>query len=226
LPAMISNEERKKAKAVNFGFLYGMGWGTFIETAWIKYGLRVTEQEARAFRKSFFDQFPELPLWHERQKALARKYKRVQSPMGRIRHLPDIDSPDSAVSSQAERQAINSPVQAVASDMTLLSMVRLQRRFRKMGLDCHALGTIHDAINLECRTELLPIALPIIKDTMERLPLRKMFGLHLNVPIKADVSVGKYWGNARKLNDEEVRNYTYGGIGGEDEYGSKHHKAG
>lgn len=222
-PASISNEERKKAKAVNFGFLYGMGWETFIDTAWIKYGLRVGEEEAKAFRKAFFDQFPQLLVWHERQRRLARKFKRVQSPMGRIRHLPDIDSPDRGVKAQAERQAINSPVQAMASDMTLLSLVRLQRKFKNLGLDCHALGTVHDAINLECRTEELPVALPLIKDTMERLPLRKMFDIVMDVPIKADVSVGKYWGNARKLTDEEVRHYTYGGVGGEDEYGSKHH---
>lgn len=203
----VTKEERKKAKAVNFGFLYGMGWNKFIQTAWENYGVRVSESESQAFRQSFFDQFPDLLAWHARQRRLAKKYKRVQSPMGRIRHLPDIDSPDRAVRAEAERQAINSPVQAMASDMTLFSMVRLQNQFRDSGIDCHSIGTVHDAINFECRTEQLSIALPLIKDTMETLPLKKYFGVELDVPIKADLKVGKYWGDSVELLEEQVYNF-------------------
>lgn len=203
----VTKEERKKAKAVNFGFLYGMGWAKFIQTAWANYGVRVTEFESQAFRKSFFDEFPALPMWHQRQRTLARKYKRVQSPMGRIRHLPDIDSRDKSVRAEAERQAINSPVQAMASDMNLLSMVRLQKTFQDQDLDCHSIGTVHDAINFECRTDLLPIVLPMIKDTMETLPLKKLFGVDLDVPIQADLKVGKYWGDAVELLPDQIYNF-------------------
>lgn len=205
--SVITKEERKKAKAVNFGFLYGMGWMKFIQTAWENYGVRVTEIESQAFRKSFFDQFPDLLSWHARQRKLAKKYKRVQSPMGRIRHLPDIDSPDKAVRAEAERQAINSPVQAMASDMTLMSMVSLQKQFRDSALDCRSIGTVHDAINFECKTELLPIVLPLIKDTMETLPLRQLFGVELDVPIKADLKAGKYWGDSVELLDDQIYNF-------------------
>lgn len=207
--SQVTKEERKKAKAVNFGFLYGMGWMKFIETAWANYGVRVSEHESQAFRKSFFDEFPGLPIWHNRQRTLAKKYKRVQSPMGRIRHLPDIDSPVKSIKAEAERQAINSPVQAMASDMNLLSMVRLQRKFREEGIDCHSIGTVHDAINFECRTELLPSVLPMIKDEMENLPLTRMFGVHLDVPVVADLKVGKYWGDAVELNEDQVYNFDH-----------------
>src|SRR3546814_19906538 len=73
---LVTKEERKKAKSVNFGFLYGMQWKKYVQTAWENYGLRVTEAEAQAFRHAFFQQFPELLNWHRRQRALVAKYGR------------------------------------------------------------------------------------------------------------------------------------------------------
>jgi DNA polymerase-1 len=200
----VTKEERKRAKAVNFGFLYGMGWAKFILTAWSNYQVRVTEEEARAFRKTFFDQFDRLPAWHARQRRLAHKYGRVTTPMGRIRHLPDITSPDPGVQAEAERQAINSPVQAMASDMAALSMVHINRKFREMGLTGHPVGLVHDAVNFEIPNDELATALPVIKDTMENLPLERLFGINLDVPIIADIKVGTHWGGARELTVDEV----------------------
>lgn len=197
--SQITKEERKRAKAVNFGFLYGMGWFKFIQTAWLNYGLRVTEEESRAFRKTFFDGFPDLPRWHAKQRRLAHTYKRVETPMGRVRHLPDIDSPDKEVQAEQERQAINSPVQGFASDMALLSMAHLSEEFRELGLDAHAIGTVHDAVNFEVREDLVPIVMPMIKNTMENLPLAELFGVELSVPIIADLKVGKHWGGATEV---------------------------
>lgn len=200
----VTKEERKKAKAVNFGFLYGMGWAKFVNTAWENYGVRVTEEEARAFRKAFFDQFPKLTQWHGRQRRLAAKYGRVESPIGRVRHLPDIASRNEGVRAEAERQAINSPVQSFASDMALLSMVLVSREFKRRGMRAHPIGTVHDAVNFEVPDEELSVALPLIKDTMEHLPLRRMFGVSLDVPIVADLKVGTRWGGAREISPEEV----------------------
>lgn len=195
----VTSEERKKAKAVNFGFLYGMGWRKFIETAWNNYGVTVTEAEAQAFRRAFFEQFPQLIRWHARQRRLAHRYKRVESPLGRVRHLPDIDSPDEGVVAEAERQAINSPVQAMASDLCLLSMVLLDREFRRLGLKAAPIGTVHDAINFEIPDEELEVVLPIIRETMENPPLEKLFGVSLTVPIIADIKVGTRWGTGKEL---------------------------
>ena len=195
----VTSEERKKAKAVNFGFLYGMGWRKFVSTAWENYGVEVTEAEAQQFRTAFFTQFSDLRAWHSRQRRLAHRYKRVESPIGRVRHLPDIDSPDEGVRAEAERQSINSPVQAMASDLTLISLVLLDRKFRKMGLRATPLGTVHDAINFEIPNDELEIALPVIKRTMERPPLEKLFGVSLTVPIVADVAVGKRWGHKEEI---------------------------
>lgn len=197
----VTAEERKRAKAVNFGFLYGMGWRKFIMTAWSNYGLKVTEEESRAFRTSFFDQFPRLVPWHAKQRRLAHKYGRVETPMGRVRHLPDIYSPDEGVRAEAERQAINSPVQGFASDMALLSLVHTSRAFRTAGIDGWPIGTVHDAVNFEISVQDAPRALPIIKETMENLPLERLFGVVVDVPIIADLKVGTHWGGATELSD-------------------------
>jgi DNA polymerase-1 len=199
---LVTPDERKKAKAVNFGFLYGMGWRKFIQTAWENYGIRVTEQEAQAFRKAFFDQFPMLLPWHSQQRRLAHTNGRVETPMGRVRHLPDIYSPDQGVQAEAERQAINSPVQAFASDMCALSLVLLARRFRHEGIRAYPIGTVHDAVNWEVHEDDLEYALPLIKHVMENLPLEELFGCSISVPIVADCKVGTRWGQAKEVPGE------------------------
>lgn len=198
----VTGEERKKAKAVNFGFLYGMGWAKFIQTAWENYGVRVTEEESRAFRIAFFAEFPLLEAWHRRQRKLAHTYGRVETPMGRIRHLPDIYSPDRGVASEAERQAINSPVQGFASDMCALSLVLLAREFRSLGIRAYPIGSVHDAVNWEIHADDLERALPLIKYRMENLPLEDMFNLTVDVPIVADCKIGTRWGQAKEVPEE------------------------
>jgi DNA polymerase-1 len=192
----VTKEERKKAKAVNFGFLYGMGPAKFVETAWDNYGVKVTLEEAQAARAAFFQQFPMLLKWHATQRRLAHRNNRVQSPLGRIRHLPDIVSHETGVVREAERQAINSPVQAMASDLCLLSLVLLDRRFRKLQLRSAPIGTVHDAINFEAPVEELPVILPLIKKTMENPPLEQLFGCSISIPLVSDIGVGRAWGKS------------------------------
>lgn len=202
----VTKEIRKRVgKPVNFGFLYGMGAPKFIETAFNNYGAVFTLDEARAYRTAYFNLFPDLPRWHERQRRLVRNHGRVQSPLGRVRHLPDIFSPEKGVQAEAERQAINSPVQGFASDMALLSMCLINEEFRVQGIQANCLGLVHDAVNFEIRNDHLARALPIIKDTMEDPgPLRRKFGTVLTMPIIADLKIGQYWGDAHEVEDASV----------------------
>lgn len=188
----ITKEERKKAKAVNFGFLYGMGAQKFVDYARDNYDLKVTLEEAEAAREDFFRAYPALKGWHERQRRLVRSYKRVQSPIGRVRHLPDVDSPDKKVRGEAERQAINSPVQSMASDMMLLSMVILNELLPQD--EAKMVGTVHDSLLFEIREDVVDRWVAKIKEVMENLPLYKKFGASLTCPIKVDISVGQHWG--------------------------------
>jgi uracil-DNA glycosylase family 4 len=198
-PDLVTKEERKKAKPVNFGFLYGMSASTFITTAWNNYGVEVTEEEAVAFRKAFFTAYPKLLDWHKKQRRLGHKYGRVESPLGRIRHLPDIHSADREVRGNAERQAINSPVQSFASDMAIIALITLTREFRKRGLRSRSVGTVHDAINFEVPIEELPIVAPLIKQHMENPPVLEWFGVHLDIPIVGDVALSRMWGDKEEI---------------------------
>lgn len=207
----VTKDERKKAKPVNFGFLYGMGWMKFIVTAFNNYGVKFTEAEARAYRKAYFDLYPDLLAWHERQRRLVRNNGRVQSPIGRIRHLPDINSPEQGVRAEAERQAINSPVQGLASDMALAGMNLFVERLTERDLNgkVAVLGLVHDAINIEADDDVAGEAMVLLKESMQDMDnMRQKFGLEMTVPIIADVKVGRHWGDSVELSEDQIYNFT------------------
>jgi uracil-DNA glycosylase family 4 len=191
LPKDVTKEERKLAKAVNFGFLYGMFPKKFQAYAFENYGVVVSLPEAELARQKYFSMFRDLEAWHDRQKRVAHNYHRVVSPLGRIRHLPDILSSDNGVRMEAERQAINSPVQATASDLMLFSMVQLQPQLDPR--QAFLVGTLHDAIFLQVREEAVEDLVPVVKDVMENLPLKKTFGLDLDIPIISEVEYDQHW---------------------------------
>lgn len=202
VPAKVRKEV---GKPVNFGFLYGMGPTKFISTAFSNYGAHFTMEQAKAARNTYFELYPGLLPWHGRQRRLVNHFGRVQSPLGRVRHLPDIYSPDEKVRAEAERQAINSPVQGFASDLAVISMIVINQRFRELNIAAHCLGLVHDAINYEIRDDHLGLALPIIKDTMEDMSIvRKQFGVHVDIPIISDVAVGQHWGDKKELKPDQV----------------------
>lgn len=192
LASEVTSEERKKAKAVNFGFLYGMYPRKFQAYAFENYDLVVSQSEAEVVRKRYFEMFGDLEAWHDRQRRMAHLHHSVTSPIGRVRHLPDILSSDNGVRMEAERQAINSPVQSMASDLMLFSMVQLAPLLHPN--EAVMVGTLHDAIFFEVREDKLGKYLPIIKETMENLPIKKTFGCELRVPVVADVEWGYHWG--------------------------------
>ena len=190
-PKEVTKEERKRAKAVNFGFLYGMYPRKFQNYAFENYEIEVSIAEAELARSKYFSMFSDLEAWHDRQRRVAHNYHRVVSPLGRVRHLPDILSSDNGVRMEAERQAINSPVQATASDLMLFSMVQLHPRLDPR--DAFLVGTLHDAIFLQVREDAVDEVAPIVKETMENLPLKKTFGVEIDIPIIAEVEWDQHW---------------------------------
>jgi DNA polymerase-1 len=188
----IGKEERKRAKAVNFGFLYGMYPKKFQKYAKVNYGLEYSLSEAEIARERFFTLYPDLVKWHHRQKQIVAHRGEVTSPLGRVRHLPNINSNDNGVRMEAERQAINSPVQSCASDLTLFAMVVLHREVLNPR-EIRMVMTVHDSIRFEVREEMVGEYAPAIKEVMENLPLRRTFGTNLTVPVVADVDWGTHW---------------------------------
>jgi DNA polymerase-1 len=192
-------EYRKKAKGVNFGFLYGMGEDHFVEYAETNYDWTPTAAEAKMARDTFFSSYQGLRPWHDRQRRLARRYGSVSSKIGRVRHLPDVYSSDRAVVAEAERQAINSPVQSLASDFMLVSMVLLNDKLPAR--QAYIVGTVHDALLFLVREDQAETVGRIIKHTMEAemvKAVKRWFDFEVTVPIEAEVSIGPAWGIKEK----------------------------
>mgnify|MGYP001312314899 CR=1 FL=1 len=135
---------RNDAKPANFGLLYGMGVEGFQAYAWANYGIRLSYDEAEAMRNAFFELYPGLVAYHERQREIVRFSEMVRSPLGRIRHLPMIRSWDRAIRSRAERQAINSPIQSCLSDMMLWAIALIDDAYPNGEIE--VVGMIHDAL--------------------------------------------------------------------------------
>ena len=201
----LSYEERKRAKAVNFGFVYGMGWRKFKDYARDSYDVHLTDKEAEEYRKRFFDTYHELPQWHMKQRKIVKYAGQVRNPIGRIRRLPDIFSKDKSKVAEAERQSINSPVQGFGSDLCLLSMVEAHHHFPRDKARC--IGTVHDAILWEVRDDFVEEFCIKLKQIMESpTKLKEVFKFESNVPIITDVEIGN-WGRGKEL-EEWLKEYN------------------
>jgi len=188
LPKEEQSLARFKAKAVNFGFLYGMGWRKFIIYAKTQYGVEFTEQEARRIRSGFFSKYCSLPLWHDATRDFAMDYGYVRSYSGRIRHLPMVHSEDTGIQAEAVRQAINSPVQNFGSDLGVMSIARLVAEVNPEYMQ--VMGFVHDAIYAYVPEDCLEWGAKTLKHYMETNPLEEWFGRKMKVPIVADVGFG------------------------------------
>jgi DNA polymerase I-like protein with 3'-5' exonuclease and polymerase domains len=187
---------RQQAKAANFGFLFGMGAEKFVTYAADSYDVDFTDDEAERFRKGFFDTWVGMDTWHNRQRKLAREYGCVKSPLGRIRHLPDIYSKTEFYRSRAERQAINSPVQGMASDMMLIAASKIRKHFPLI----RPVALVHDCILCEVPEARAHEFALNIKTTMENVGQDlKRLGCNFSVPLVADVAIGKSWGDCEEL---------------------------
>lgn len=188
---------RQKAKAVNFGFLYGMGWRKFIGYAKTDYGVEFTEREAKRIRDGFFKKYPGLANWHERTKKFVRAHKHVRSMSGLVRHLPMIDSPDEGTQASAERMAINSPVQEFASSIGVAALGRMEKEVNPYYLKM--IGFIHDALVAYVRMQHVAWGMRTIKYYLENTPLEEWFGTKMNIPILAEPSFGLNMGEMIEL---------------------------
>lgn len=194
-------EERKKAKAINFGFIYGMGWKLFMEYAATKFGLIVSESESKKIRKRFFEIYSGLVKWHERQRRLVHVMKGVRTLTGRLRHLPQVDSPDRGLMSEAERNAINAPIQGFGAEIVLMATIEVNKFFNNNLVKIQ--GTIHDAMVGLIREDVVLECAARIKAIMESPKIMSDFGIELPLPLVADVTIGN-WGNGKEYAAEDL----------------------
>ena len=186
-----TKEERGKAKAVNFGFLYGMGAKKFVDYAFNSYGVVFTLAEAERFRELFFAKYSRLLPWHDEQRALANAMGGVSNLFGRFRKTPGIYSQNWRDRGSAERVAINTPVQGTGSDILLSAAIQVHKELSPYGLKI--VGTVHDSILGEFPEDHKDWFVEQIRRIMIHPALMDEFGVKLRVNLDCDVGVGK-WG--------------------------------
>lgn len=191
-PHQVTKDQRQAAKAVNFGFLYGMGAKGFVDYAFDEYEVIFTIEEAAKIRRIFFETWPRLAEWHEEQRRTAHTQGYVRSPIGRRRRLPDLSSKLGGKVAAAERQAINAPVQSFASDLMLLSLITLDRAPSPHRRTC---GTVHDSGLHYVRKGHVKEEIHAIGNAMLYPPAERLFGARLTVPLAVEFQIGTSWGD-------------------------------
>ncbi len=186
-PEAIDFEMRRRAKVINFGILYGMGVNA------LRTQLGTTTAEAHQFLENYFFTFKMLSEYLESTRGFARKHGYTETLFGRRRQFPEMKSSLPYVRAQAERMAINAPIQGTQADIIKLAMVRVDEMLEKGGKseDAHLLLQVHDELVYEVRTTHVTELSARIKGIMESVLSNKE--TH-GVPIVAVIKSGPNWG--------------------------------
>lgn len=174
----VTSSMRRVAKSVNFGIIYG------ISAYGLSQNIGTTPKEAGAFINKYLEIYPSVKAYGDEQIELARKNGYVSTIMGRVRHIPDINSSNHTVRGFAERTAKNMPLQGSASDIIKIAMVNVSKRFKEQNLKSKLIIQIHDELVVDCHHDESDIVKNILKQEMEGV-------ISLQVPLIANVSEGK-----------------------------------
>ena len=206
-PEDVTSLERKRAKAGNFGLLYGMSPGGFQSYAATAYDVSLTLAEAQAVHSAFFEMWDGMRQWHECAKRRAYERGYVTSPIGRTQWLSDLYSKSSFKSSHAERNALNSPVQGFGSDLMQMAAASIMGTLPGYPLPkvegAHVVATVHDEICIEVPEDRWQEILIECKRRMEDVnTFLRPLDCQMDVPIVAGPSAGTRWG-VHDLHDED-----------------------
>ena len=174
----VTPDQRRKAKEVNFGIMYGMG----------AYGLAnrldISPEEANEFIKSYFVNYPQVQQYMVDIVHKARENGYVTTLYDRRRYVPEIKSDNRRVRDFAERTAINTPIQGSAADMIKVAMIRIQKRLERF--ETQMIIQVHDELLFDCPEYELKDIKPLIRKEMED-------AIELNVPIRVEIGSGPNW---------------------------------
>ena len=174
---------RRKAKAINFGIIYGIsGFGLGRQ-------LGIAPGEANTFIKTYLERFHELKVWMESIKAFARQHGYVVTLFGRRCYMPGIQEKNAARRAFAERQAINAPIQGTAADIMKRAMNRMPGALAAAGSNARMLLQVHDELLFEVPEAEVEDAARIVREVMEG-------AAHLGVPLVAEAGIGDNWEEA------------------------------
>ena len=182
-PELVTSEQRRQAKTINFAVLYGMGAFSLAKD------LNVDRKTAQHFIDSYFARYSRVKAFIAAKQAEARQQLYVTTILGRRCAVPDIHSSNGGIRAYAERNAVNYPVQGSAADIIKVAMVNVFNRLKKEGLQSKLLLQVHDELVFDVPLAEVEIMQKLVKEEMEG-------AMALSVPLTVAVGVGKNWREA------------------------------
>lgn len=176
----VSREDRSRAKAVNFGLMYGQS------SFGLASSLGISRTEAKQYIDNYFKRFNKVKAYLDELKERCEQTGYAITLHGRKRLLPDIHSQNRTIKAMAERMAINSPIQGTAADIIKLAMIKIDQRLTKEGLKSKMILQVHDELIFECPENEIETIKELAREEMENV-------VTLEVPLKVDLGVGKNW---------------------------------
>ncbi|HJX28186.1 MAG TPA: DNA polymerase I, partial [Thermoanaerobaculia bacterium] len=183
-PELVTGEQRRAAKTINFGILYGMS------AFGLSQALSISTKEADRFITAYLDQFPGVRRYVEETQRSAEKEGKVETLYGRVRFLPDIQSKNRALRENARRMAINARIQGTAADLLKKAMIEIDCRVRAEHPDSRLLLTVHDELVLEVPEGKVEEVAALVREEMEGVAA-------LKVPLVVDAGWGRSWYEAK-----------------------------
>ena len=182
-PEDITPEMRRKAKAVNFGIIYG------ISAFGLAQDIGVSNSEAKRYIDNYFARYPKVREFLDRTIEDTKTNGYVTTLFGRRRFIPELSSSVAAVRSFGERTAVNTPIQGTAADLIKIAMIDIQRRIAEQGLKSKMIIQVHDELVFEIPDQEIEATQSLVKELMEGV-------VKLSVPVRVDMAVGKNWDEA------------------------------
>jgi DNA polymerase-1 len=176
--------QRRHAKAVNFGIVYGISEFSLSED------IGVSRWEARDYIDSYLANYSGVRKYMKQVVADAREVGYTQTLFGRKRTIPELTSSNFMVRQGGERMALNTPIQGTAADLIKMAMIRVDEALRKEFPEARLLLQVHDELIVECPEEIAPAVAQLVSREMEGIA-------NLKVPLTAEAKIGKSWYDAK-----------------------------
>ncbi|MFM7217069.1 MAG: DNA polymerase, partial [Bacteroidota bacterium] len=176
----VTSDQRRNAKMVNFGIIYG------ISAFGLADRLNISRTEAKSIIENYFQQYPSIKDYMDESIESARKNGYVETVLGRRRYLRDINSANATVRGFAERNAINAPIQGSAADMIKVAMIRIQEDLLREKMLSKMVLQVHDELVFDAHRSEVDVLKELVADRMKT-------ALPLKVPIEVGIGIGENW---------------------------------
>lgn len=180
----VTPDLRSRAKAVNFGIVYGQ------QAYGLSQSLHISMAEARDMIDRYYEAYPGVRTFLDNVVARAKQTGYAETMYGRRRHIPELKAKNPQLRGFGERTAMNHPMQGTAADIIKIAMVRVSRRLEEEGFAAHMILQVHDELDFECPVDEVERLTTMVRDVMEHV-------VDLRVPLIAEASIGITWADAK-----------------------------